>query len=262
MVCSKNIFVSDGWERHARDRPQVAKAIKAIDDGLYDGEQMTLEDCNEELKRQQASTERSKRRAKAKFRDYALCGEWKYFVTLTLDSAKVDRYSIKETTKKVGKWLDNSVKRKGLSYVLVPEMHRDGAIHYHGFFSDMAAIDSGTMKIPNVKKPRRVAKSRQAERLQEGWKIVYNLPDWSLGWSTAIELTGNRMQAINYVSKYITKGEEKIGGRWYYSGGILRQPQIEYVNLDLEDMASIDGSYRFAIEGVAEFLIIWTEGVA
>ena len=43
---------------------------------------------------------------------------------------------------------------------------------------------------------------------------------------------------MNYAVKYITKQTEKIGGRWYYSGGDLRLADVYY----------IDFSYREAEE--------------
>lgn len=266
MVCNAPIFVEAGFEAHARDKPRIeAKVLLAENESFendLDGKQLDIAEAMEELQKYKANKERSKRRAKAKFRDYALCGDWDTFVTLTLDGEKVDRFDIKATTKKVGKKLDNLVKRKDLSYVLVPELHKSGAIHFHGFWNSQALEDSGTMKDPNVKKPRKVSKKRQAERLSQGWKIVYNLPDWTLGFSTAIKLDGDRMKAINYCSKYITKGEDKIGGRWYYSGGILRKPQCEYFDMNIDDISAMEGAYRFTVEGVAEFVILWTEGAA
>ncbi len=65
---------------------------------------------------------------------------------LTLDPARVNRYDVREVTRHLNHWLDNQVRRKGLAYVLVPERHKDGAIHFHGFFNDaLEARDSGTV---------------------------------------------------------------------------------------------------------------------
>ena len=77
-------------------------------------------------------------------------------VTLTLDQTQVDRYDMAAITRKLNAWLSNQVQRRGLIYVLVPERHKDGAIHFHGFFNDVLdRVDSGTMIPPGGGKPRK-----------------------------------------------------------------------------------------------------------
>ena len=92
-----------------------------------------------------------------------------------------------------------------------------------------------------------------------GWrtgKPVYNLPGWSWGFTTAIELYGEYDRAVSYVCKYIGKelapspnGDglepQKIGGRWYYSGGALGRPQVTYAELDFRQAEQEPGAYRF-----------------
>ena len=70
--------------------------------------------------------------------------------------------------------------------------------------------------------------------LDGGAHIVYNLPGWDFGFTTALELYGDRRAAVGYVVKYITKAERKIGGRWYYSGGNLRRPEVRALDLDFD----------------------------
>lgn len=164
-----------------------------------------------------ASLERAKRRARVAVRDLGLCNDFRFFVTLTLDASRIDRYDPREILRHLNRWLDNNVRRKGLKYVLVPEHHKDGAVHFHGFFNDaLEAVDSGH-------------KDRQGH-------TVYNLPGWGWGFSTAIELYGERPAAVAYTCKYIAKAQEKIGGRWYYSGGDLKRPDIEWCDVDYDQM--------------------------
>lgn len=190
-------------------------------------------------KGQVGSVDRAKRRAKAALYDIAMSNEFKYFVTLTLDSSKINRYDMKEITRRVNYWLDNGVRRHGLQYVLVPELHRDGAVHYHGFFNDaLPVVDSGTLSTGQGKprKPRSMAQRQMW--LDDGAHIVYNIPKWNLGFSTAIELYGDYRAAVGYVGKYITKTADKVGGRWYYSGGALRRPEESYHLLDFGAVAA------------------------
>lgn len=171
----------------------------------------------QERRRAAASAERARRRARAAISDLARSNDFRWFVTLTLDRERIDRYDVREITRRVNHWLDNQVRRAGLKYVLVPEHHKDGAVHFHGLFNDaLEARDSG-------------------HRDGEGHRI-FNLPAWSLGFTTAIELYGDRRRAIGYVCKYIGKEAVKVGGRWYYSGGDLQKPSVETLDADYAAM--------------------------
>ena len=63
-------------------------------------------------------------------------------------------------------------------------------------------------------------------------QVIYNLPRWPWGFTTAIEVYGEYGAAVGYVCKYITKGDDKVGGRWYWHGGKLDKPDVEYLNTD------------------------------
>ena len=194
-------------------------------------------------------TERSMRRARAKVRRLALSNEFKWFVTLTLDPKKVESYDGAAVVKKLNAWCSNAVQRYGLRYILVPERHKKGGIHFHGFFSDsLAVVDSGTIKPPSGGKPRRPrSKAQREEWLKNGGKIVYNLPGWTLGFTTAIELYGEYPAAVAYVCKYIGKEGEKPAGRWYYSGGELNEPRIHYGTISPVDLRQQFGDRAFVI---------------
>jgi hypothetical protein len=89
---------------------------------------------------------RSMRRAKSKLRKLALANEFRYFVTLTLDPSKVDTMDGQAVVKKLNAWCSNAVQRHGLKYILVPERHKKGGIHFHGFFNEaLPVVDSGTL---------------------------------------------------------------------------------------------------------------------
>lgn len=212
LVCSKPIFRGEGWEA---ERPSPKSPKNGTD---------SEEDAM-----------RAVRRARARVRELALCTPFKYFVTLTLDERKINRHDIDAITAHMRTWLDNRVRRKGLTYVLVPELHKDGAIHFHGFFNDaLPAVDSGTVIPPWGGRPRRPESVAEGRRwLADGGHTVYNLPDWDYGFTTAIELYGEYSKAVSYVCKYIGKDLKagKIGGRWYYSGGALGCPEVWFSDM-------------------------------
>ncbi len=218
------------------------------------------------------SLQRSMRRARVKVRDYCLSTDMKYFCTFTLDQEKIDRYDIKVITKKLSKWLNNQVERKGIAYVMVPELHQDGAIHFHGMLTEgLEVVDSGTIIPRGEDRPRRPHSEKQAEAwLRDGGRKVYNLPGWPYGFTTALELEGNYEAAVNYVSKYISKGLGespdylpcKVGGRWYYSGGALGRPDVEFFNSNMEDLQDAFGGSAHAIDlsrslSEVEMIVVW-----
>ena len=58
-------------------------------------------------------------------------------------------------------------------------------------------------------------KERTAKKHGLDWskgQEVYNLRSWSFGFSTAIKVYGDRGQLSNYITKYITKENEKNYG--------------------------------------------------
>ena len=190
------------------------------------------------------------RRAAGRVRDLALCNDFRWFVTLTLDPAKIDRHDMEALTHVLNRWSDNRVRRKGLRYILVPERHKDGAIHLHGFFNDaLPLVDSGTVSLPGGKPRKPRSRKQREEWLSAGGKIVYNIPDWSLGFSMALQLTGDYHAAVAYVCKYVRKQQEKIGGRWYYSGGKLQEPEVSYLDIGYREVEEMEGSYTFSVPG-------------
>ena len=209
ICCSDPIFREPGWEaadKEAAPRGAAREAGK---------------------KSQGADMERSMRRARAKLRRLALANGFAYFVTLTLDPAKIDRYDGAAVTKALSTWCDNMVRRKGLRYILVPERHKDGAFHFHGFMGGALTImDSGH---------------------EIAGRPVYNLLDWKLGFSTLQPLYGEYAAAVSYCCKYIGKqnGERPLG-RWYYSGGGLSEP--EKLLLDM-DYRAVENAVEFSIPG-------------
>lgn len=60
--------------------------------------------------------EESQRRAAARVRDIALCNQFEYFFTWTLDGTLIDRYDPETIYPKVRNFLNNAVKRKGFAY--------------------------------------------------------------------------------------------------------------------------------------------------
>lgn len=204
---------------------------------------------------------RARNRAKAKFTDYAVATyEIDCFCTFTVADPEL-RYTHKDCLKKVLKWFENRVYRNSLIYLCVPELHQDGALHFHALCnaSALTLTDSGTVLIPERKKPVKKATAKRLHPNSDDWITVFNIVDYNIGFSTAVFLYGERAKAINYVSKYITKTMEKIGGRYFYHGGAVREPVISYILQTVSGFDDIrnsfgtftgDGTFNFSVAGV------------
>lgn len=218
IAASAPVFKAEGWEERKPER-LTAPAQEAAEEK----EQRAKPEPGAEARA------RSMRRARARVRRLALANEFRWFVTLTLNQEKVDRMEGSEVVKKLNVWCSNMVQRRGLKYILVPERHKKGGIHFHGFFNDVVEfVDSG--------------------HKDKAGHTIYNLPDWDLGFTTAIELYGGYSQAVAYVCKYIGKQGEKPAGRWYYSGGGLNEPVTELVDISAGDLIEEYGSRCWTVE--------------
>lgn len=130
----------------------------------------------------------SKNRTINKIYEYAFSNSWDYFLTFTFAPDKVNRYDYDECYKKISKFMQNFKNRKcsSLKYLLIPEMHKDGAFHFHGLLSDIPDsffVDSG---------------------LKSNGYTIYNFNDYKLGFSTATKVSDTK-RVSTYITKYITK---------------------------------------------------------
>lgn len=218
VVASRPIFKEDGWEEISAIAKKVEKGQRA-DGG--------------------ASDLRGAARAKRELFRAAACNpDLSVFVTFTQSPELVnDRYDYKEAVRRLGMWLDNRVRRKGLKYIMVPELHQDGAIHWHGLVTEagIKLVDSG-------------------HRDKKG-AIIYNVMDWHWGFTTATKVRDHGA-CCRYVSKYISKqmgGAGTIGGRYWLHGGNLAKPIVH-----LFDCSMPEGGKRVEIEEAR--LVLWYGG--
>lgn len=80
-------------------------------------------------------------RARGRVFELAMCNEWQYFCTLTLNEDNIDRYNLNLAVKRFGEWVGNYNKKyhTKLKYLLVPEQHKDGAWHFHGLLNNISS---------------------------------------------------------------------------------------------------------------------------
>lgn len=229
MCCNRFIFNPDGVEQRRKFKMKFYKENQV--------------DFTEDY------SERSRRRARNALFDLINCNKFDYFVTLTLNPKEIDRNDYKSVIKKLNTYLDNRVRRQGLYYVGVPELHKNGGFHFHFLVNDvLELVPSGTYIRPTGGKPVKSETLKRQKIDVNSCRVVYNIPSWKLGFTTAIETYGDIKAVANYVGKYITKNDKKIGGRWYYSGGKLQKPVFKYSRANFGEFV---GDFGFSCEGGA-----------
>lgn len=167
----------------------------------FTGEREDIPDIDDLQKRQERSRYVSMNRTKN--RSYALsrANSWDWFVTLTFSPEEVDRYDYSAVSKKLSKWLNNcKVKCPDMKYLVIPELHKDGAFHFHGLFADcdgLGFVDSG---------------------IEKDGKKVYNISAYRLGFTTATRVEDSQA-VVRYITKYITKElcQATFGRRRYWA---------------------------------------------
>ncbi len=188
----------------------------------------------------------SLKRTRKKVYDYAKSNEWQWFVTFTFSPDKVNRYDYDECTKYLSKWFNN-LKRSSpaLSYLVVPEQHKDGAYHFHGLFS---GINERQIVWTGKYVVKRVPGNRS--KFVRTKEKIYKIGSYKLGWMTATRV--REMEKVtSYITKYITKDmlNGLHGRKRYWCSRNLVLPLEEVFILDATDRfilsQELDDSSRF-----------------
>lgn len=172
-------------------------------------------------------TEESKRvamtRAKNKIYYIARSNVWEWFVTLTLDQKKINRYDYGLLSRKVRKWLEHLRERKApdMYYLIVPERHKDGAWHFH-------ALIGGSTGLKFV----------ESGHFDESGNTIYNFENWKFGFSTATKVQ-DTARVSSYIAKYVTKSlvEETRGLHRFWASKNCQRAEVERYLVEGPDRA-------------------------
>lgn len=162
-------------------------------------------DNQEEIER--VSLSRTKRNIK----EIALCNNFQYFATITINSSVCDRYNLEvcqEKLKKVLKALKR--KRKNFKYIFITEKHKDNAFHFHGLISE----------IPLYINKNGYFSSSDFDKL--GFNSFSKIQDYN--------------KCCNYITKYITKDCIRNSHNQIYicSRGLKKADKYEIPLVDLD----------------------------
>lgn len=151
----------------------------------------------------------------------SLIKEWEWFITLTFDPNEVDSKNYEQVSEKLSMFLDNlKHQNRDMRYIILPELHKSGAVHFHGIFSN----------VPNLKIEE--ARNPKTNKLiyQNGTKI-YNIKNYKYGFTTASKIKNQEAVSV-YISKYMTKELIDINyKKRYWSSKNLERPTIEYAHM-------------------------------
>lgn len=131
--------------------------------------------------RRQESLRCSVARTRSKITSLFYQQKWSWFVTFTFDSSCVDRYDYDACYNALSDFLAPFTSM-GYAYLIVPELHKDGAFHFHGFFTDIPVVYAGIFK----------------------HKETWHVKGYPYGFTTAYKFDDSSC-GLGYVLKYITK---------------------------------------------------------
>ena len=157
--------------------------------------------------------------AKRKIIEYGLSNKWTHFITITTDARKIDRDNSQLIISRIKKYFNNYKNRidANFRYIIVPELHKDGRVHFHGL---IYTEKSGQFKYMFTDKRTKNAVYRNE------WLYMH------LGANRFVKIRKNTEYCIFYMLKYISKQMNFPFSHRYYCSKGLKTPECKYNNLD------------------------------
>lgn len=199
--------------------------------------------------------EASLSRTKSKIFELALCNDWEWFVTLTLNPEYHDRKDLKSYKTKLSTWIRNynRLHKTNIKYLLIPENHKDGSWHMHGLMMGPPIEHLHEFRA-DEKLPIKIL-----IEIAHGHKL-YSWPAYEKAFGyISISKIINAESVSKYITKYITKDllSTRIGLNdhlYYCSKGLKRAKIICQGKLikDIEEDYSNDYVKLKTVRNLAE----------
>ena len=184
-----------------KDYAGVKSRITLLRSCLTSGLELDEFECTKKGTVNTEKLENNISRARAKLYEYALCNNWEYFCTFTLDPKKYDRNDLEKFNKDLSQFFRNYNKKNGTSikYLLIPEVHKKGGWHLHGLLLGLpeSFLRAFTLQehIPTYIR----------DKIKAGG-VVFDWDDYRNKFGFCdIEIIRNLDACAKYVTKYITK---------------------------------------------------------
>ena len=180
-------------------------------------------------------------RSRRTIRDLILCNQFDYFCTFTFNPDLVDRFNFSACKNKITVLFKNYKTRYSddFRYILVPEFHRDGAIHFHGMVRGIRPQD--------LVIPEKIWKRSSRGNLIKV-KNTRKYVDWTYYSSKLGFFSCSRIKdyekCARYVSKYITKDLMGLATdqRIFMASLDLDRPELVF---DCDDIPCLFGEADF-----------------
>lgn len=185
-----------------------------------------------------AQEERTRRQVYAirrRIRGYAFSNNFRWFVTLTFNPEKVDSSDYETAKNTLLKWCRRMRDRHDrFDYLIIPELHKSGAVHFHGLLGDIPAHFVGALN-PKTGKPI-IRHDRQ----------VYNLTEWEYGFSDCEEIESPE-RAASYITKYVTAAlltdKKMYNKKRYFNSQGLAKPVVSFGMSDNTELDSFTPNF-------------------
>ena len=179
-------------------------------------------------------------RARSRIFEYAMCNDFEYFVTLTLNAEKKDRFDLQTFSKDFAQFVRNHRKQynSSVQYLLIPETHKDGAYHMHGFLKGIPP-EQLRLFTTSEKLPLYILK-----------KLKNNQPVYD--WSEYAERFGHivldpiqdKERCAKYMTKYVSEcmaeTVTELGAHVYYASRGLDTSETIYMTEQFEAVSPDD----------------------
>lgn len=168
-------------------------------------------------------------RAKNMIIELALSNPWTLFGTFTIDKEKHDRDDLKGYYLKFSQWLRNYNKKHDLAikYLFVPERHKNGSWHMHGFIFGLPESHLIPYKQGDKTKNGKAIKRELWEKEYLNWTAYSE----KFGFNT-FGIIKNHEATSYYVTKYLTKDVQssvnEVNAKSYYCSKGLEKA-TEYI---------------------------------
>lgn len=197
----KRVEIADNTQKSSKERPEWTAEEKA---------------------------ERNVRRAQMAIEGYALCNDWDWFGTFTLDPKFHDRKDLDLFRYQFVRFIGNQSRGSSsrISFLLVPELHKNlEGWHMHGLLSGIDKDDLRPFTL-SERLPRYIRNCLIQDRQIYDWTKYRD----RFGFND-IEAVRNRDAASRYITKYIRKDQDQtaaaldLGKHLYYVSRGLKRPQ-------------------------------------
>lgn len=186
-------------------------------------------------KAQEERTRKQLYAIRRRIKGYALANDFKWFVTLTFNPEKINSLDYEMAKMTLLKWC-RLIRDKyhKFDYLIIPELHKSGAVHFHGLLGDVSAnfVEAVNPKTGNPI----IRHDRQ----------VYNLTDWNYGFSDC-EMIETPERAASYITKYVTTAlltnKEMYNKKRYFNSQGLIKPAVTFGMMDNTELSNFTPNF-------------------